>query len=92
MPSQLRDIVFVHVVHVIKGRRIEAQKRPQDRLPKLAHMGPHTQAVLPSGFKDLFSLGCRKRSPVAENIHELGELPLGGLRNHLLTDGLHVVL
>jgi hypothetical protein len=79
------------VVHVIEGRWIESQEWAQNRFRELAHVGPDIETVLFRGFKNLFRLfGC-KRPPIAKNIYELGELPPGGLRDHLFTDELNVL-
>ena len=55
-------------------------------------MGANAQAMLPAASKDLLRFFGGERALVAEDVHELGELPLRRPGNHLLTDELNILL
>ena len=60
------DVIFADVVHVVEGRDVETQQRPQCSLGQLAHVGPHSQAVFLGGVEDL-SVSSAVKAPRSVN-------------------------
>ena len=84
--GQRSEIFTMQVIQVIERGRAEFKEGLKFRWAELAHVRANSEAMQLGCREDLRRLRRSEGSVIAKDVDEVRQLPLGGLRNHLVAD------